>query len=161
MNWARLFGRWPLCARLRLRRRDTRAVLKLGRILIRRIAQTFDYRTVVPGYRACGSAYAEGMQNAALTVAHNVTRLRKARGWLQRDLSERLEPFGYRWSLATVSAAEKGRRAWTANELVALAEAFGVGIAELFESPSHCANCKGTPPVGFICQSCRARGDVA
>lgn len=94
------------------------------------------------------------VENTTLRVAHNVRRLRRVRRWTQGDFGARLEPFGFRWSLATLSAAEKGRRAWTANELAAVALAFGVGVAELFEPLSQCENCKGMPPKGFVCGSC-------
>lgn len=95
------------------------------------------------------------MENAALTVSQNVALLRRARGWTQEEFGMRIKPYvGAQWSRATVSAAEKGGRAWTANEVAAVAEIFGASVGELFELPDPCDTCNGIPPVGFICGSC-------
>lgn len=53
-----------------------------------------------------------------------------------------------------MSAAEKGRRAWTANEIAAFAEILEAEIGDLFAPPSACEVCGGTPPAGFVCGTC-------
>jgi transcriptional regulator with XRE-family HTH domain len=74
-------------------------------------------------------------------VAHNIRRARLERGWSQEALGSYLEPYlGRRWSVATVSAAERsvdgGRpRRFDANEIAALAVTFNLPIAYFFMPP--------------------------
>ena len=66
-------------------------------------------------------------------VARNMTRLRKARGWQQKDLAERLEArTGEKWPDYTISRAESGQRSFSVDELTALCRVFQVPIFELF-----------------------------
>lgn len=73
-------------------------------------------------------------------IGRNVRRLRGDRGWTQRELADRLSDWiGERWDVSTVSRAEAdpkhgkpARRAYTADEIVALALIFGVSLIELF-----------------------------
>jgi transcriptional regulator with XRE-family HTH domain len=75
-------------------------------------------------------------------VAHNLARFRKQRGLTQAETVELLEPFlGLRWSVASLSAAERsvdGKRIkeFNADELVALSRAFDVPLAFWFIPPS-------------------------
>lgn len=65
-----------------------------------------------------------------------ITEGREETGMTQADLGERLgELLGKPWSRQAVSAAEKGRRAFTAAELVALAVALGCSVEDLLEPP--------------------------
>lgn len=105
--------------------------------------------------------------SAAHNISRNVRRLRLARGWTQTEAIQRFgkvsgEP---KFSVVTWSAAErapetKRTKSWTANEIAALAETFGVPVGDLFEAQPPCRACDGQPPAGFTCNSCGA-GEVA
>jgi transcriptional regulator with XRE-family HTH domain len=98
---------------------------------------------------------------AAQTIGLNVARLRKAHGWSQTETGRRLSLLleGKPWSRQAMHTAERGQRAWTANEIAAAAELFRVTPGTLFESVT-CAVCRGFPPPGFVCIECGAK-DVA
>lgn len=65
-------------------------------------------------------------------IGLNVARLREAAGLSQAEVGARLGGYlGAPWSRQAVSAAEKGRRAFTAVELVSLALAFGTSLDQL------------------------------
>ena len=74
-------------------------------------------------------------------VAYNLARIRKARGLSQDQAADLLEPYiGARWSKAVYSAAERsydGKRVrqFTADDLVAMAKAFGVPVLYFFLPP--------------------------
>jgi hypothetical protein len=73
---------------------------------------------------------------AAETVSRNVRRLRWARGWTQEEAGQKFGAiYGEVWSNAMWSIGEQTggqrQRAWTANQLVALAELFGVAVGDL------------------------------
>jgi transcriptional regulator with XRE-family HTH domain len=76
-------------------------------------------------------------------VAYNLRRLRTERGWSQMDAAGRLAPFlGVVWTSANFSVAERhwpkeGQkvREFGADEIVAFAAVFGVGIDALFQPP--------------------------
>ncbi len=74
-------------------------------------------------------------------VAYNVARIRKQRGLTQDQTVELLTPFlGVRWSVASLSAAERsidGKRVkeFNADELIALSRAFDVPLAFWFTPP--------------------------
>jgi transcriptional regulator with XRE-family HTH domain len=79
--------------------------------------------------------------SASQLVAHNLTRIRKTRGWSQEQAAVRLEPYlGVRWSKAVYSAAERSYsskrvRQFTAAELAAFALAFEVPVVYFFMPP--------------------------
>lgn len=98
-----------------------------------------------------------GQLNAARTVSRNVRRLRRARGWTQEEAGQSFGAvYGETWSNAVWSASEQtdGRRqrAWTADQLAAVAELFGVTVGDLFAE--CCSKCGGEPPTGFTCNTC-------
>lgn len=69
-------------------------------------------------------------------IGENVARLRQQRDWNQRQLGEALElATGKRWERQAVWAAERGKRAWAAADLIGLAEVFDVAIGELMATP--------------------------
>lgn len=77
-------------------------------------------------------------------VSLNVRRIREERGWTQAQAGERLERVtGRPWSVATVSALERGwdrtgpERAFGVNELDVISQAFGVALLELLLPPSR------------------------
>ncbi|MBW3651610.1 MAG: helix-turn-helix domain-containing protein [Actinobacteria bacterium] len=84
-------------------------------------------------------------------VAHNLTRAREWKGWTQDETAEALEPYlGKRWSKASVSQAERsvaGRfiRNFDADEIVALARAFGLPIGWFFMPPAPWSDQLGVP----------------
>lgn len=81
---------------------------------------------------------------ANLVVAQNAFRLRKARGWTQAEVAERMTAqTGENWDFSMVSKAEwdpakewdsetNRRRRYSPDELVALASVFRVPMFELF-----------------------------
>ena len=74
-------------------------------------------------------------------VAYNLARARALRGWTQAEAAEWLKPYlGVRWSVASFSAAErsydgKKLREFTADEIVAFAQAFEQPILFFFTAP--------------------------
>lgn len=93
------------------------------------------------------------------TVALNMLRLRKVRGWRQRELAAKLG-----WKVTVVSTAERSASAkrirhFSVDDLVLIAGAFGVAPSDLLAAVLPCATCQGSPPTGFTCQECGAAGD--
>lgn len=84
-------------------------------------------------------------------VAANLRRLRQARGWTQVELGARLAPYrGRELCQASVSALERsvvGNRIcnFSANELVALAQAFDVPVLCLLAPPPGASITAGEP----------------
>lgn len=67
-------------------------------------------------------------------VARSVKRLRMERGWNQDELGAHVADYvEYPWTRQTVSDAENGRRAFTAEDVIALALTFDVPISALFQ----------------------------
>lgn len=65
------------------------------------------------------------------TVADNLARLRKVRGYSTRQLAGELERNGRSISASGITRMEKGERVVTADDLVALAAVFGVSPVSL------------------------------
>jgi len=75
-------------------------------------------------------------QNEALMAS--TKRLRKERGWTQAELAAR---WGVTPNIAVnLENCRKGRE-FSVNEAVALAEAFGVTLADLLAPPPACGAC--------------------
>ncbi len=70
--------------------------------------------------------------NPGKNVAANVRRLRKRRGLTAQALSDRLAELGCRMERSAVAQVERGGRRVYADELVALASALDVDLADLF-----------------------------
>ena len=74
-------------------------------------------------------------------VGYNLFCARRQRGWTQAQAAEALEPhLGVRWTVARVSAAERSVdgtriRLFTADDIVAFAQAFEVPISYFFVPP--------------------------
>lgn len=95
--------------------------------------------------------------SAAQTVSQNVRRLRRARGWTQKEAAQRFSAiYGEVWSNAVWSQSEQAdrerQRPWTADQLVAMAAMFEVTVGDLLAE--CCSQCGGTPPAGFTCNTC-------
>jgi transcriptional regulator with XRE-family HTH domain len=60
--------------------------------------------------------------------------LRQLRDWSQQDLVEKMRPYGYEWSQATVTRLEAATRPIRLNELADLAALYGVPVAQFLES---------------------------
>src|SRR6266508_6744302 len=79
--------------------------------------------------------------SANQVVAYNLARAREAKGWSQEEAGRRLEPhLGIAWSKATVSQAERSiapgkSRAFSADEIVAFADTFGLPVTWFFLPP--------------------------
>ena len=92
-------------------------------------------------------------QEKSAVVGANMRALRLRNGWTQAKLGELMG-----WPInATVCAAEGHRagrqRGFSAEEIMRLADIFGVSSRELTTS---CVNCGGRPPAGFACLTCGA-----
>jgi len=78
---------------------------------------------------------------ARVTVARNIRRLRQAAGWTQDEACERLAKHGHTWTRKAWSLAERSAddahraRAFTADEVAALAAVFEVSPGDLFDAP--------------------------
>ena len=87
--------------------------------------------------------------SANQVVAYNLARAREARGWTQEEAGRRLEPhLGVAWSKATFSQAERSidpgkSRAFSADEIVAFADTFGLPVTWFFLPPPP--GTEGTP----------------
>lgn len=69
-------------------------------------------------------------------IGERVRVQREARGWTQAKLGELVgSQLGQEWPRQAISAAEKGKRAFTAAELVTFAHVLGVGIGHLLTPP--------------------------
>lgn len=69
-------------------------------------------------------------------IGHNMLQVREDRGMSQAQLGEALVAYlGKSWSRQAVSAAEKGRRAFTAAELLALAHVLETTLYRLMTPP--------------------------
>ena len=66
-----------------------------------------------------------------VVVAENVARLRKERGWTQKQLAWELEIYGLPWTRATIAQVETGRRVVGFAEAIAVAAALDVGLEDL------------------------------
>lgn len=70
----------------------------------------------------------------SVRVAANMAALREARGWTRPQLSREMALAGYEMSDKTIFTIERGappQRLFTIDEVVALAEVFGVSVAYL------------------------------
>lgn len=69
-------------------------------------------------------------------IGINAQNARKGSGLHQSALAERLNQLsGKPWTLSAVSEAERGRRTWTADDVVLFARALGLSPADLFGIP--------------------------
>jgi transcriptional regulator with XRE-family HTH domain len=72
--------------------------------------------------------------SANQVVAYNLAQAREAKGWSQEEAGRQLEPhLGVAWSKATFSQAERAidpgkSRAFSADELIAFADTFGLPV---------------------------------
>jgi len=92
------------------------------------------------------------------TVAVNMLRLRKVRGWTQEELGNLIG-----WGKSVVSTAERSAsakriRQFSVDDLVLIAGAFSVAPSDLLAPVLPCATCQDSPPAGFACQDCGAAG---
>lgn len=95
--------------------------------------------------------------SAAESVSANVGRMRRACGWTQAEAAERFSailgaPFTRDAWMHAERPGKPRQRSWTVNELVAVAELFGVAVGELIVN--NCSRCQGAPPAGFTCRRC-------
>jgi transcriptional regulator with XRE-family HTH domain len=67
-------------------------------------------------------------------VGRQVRLLRQGRGWSQLDVAEKMRPYGYKWSQATVTRLESATRPIRVNELTDLAMLFGVPVTQFLDS---------------------------
>jgi len=69
-------------------------------------------------------------------IGINAQNARKGSGLHQSALAEHLNQLsGKPWTLSAVSEAERGRRTWTADDVVLFARALGLSPADLFRIP--------------------------
>ncbi len=75
----------------------------------------------------------DGVTTIEQIIGARVAQLRAEHGMTQVELGRRLEPYtGLAWSRQNLRNAEVGNRAWSANDVLAVAMVFGVTVAELF-----------------------------
>ena len=87
-------------------------------------------------------------------IAANLKALRLARGMTADQLAAAVTDAGANWCQPTVSKIERGSRAVTVDELVALAAALKLTHPwDLTDAPT-CAVCNNQPPPGFRCTTC-------
>jgi transcriptional regulator with XRE-family HTH domain len=86
-------------------------------------------------------------------LAENIRRIRTMRAWTYVDLAARLAAAGRPIPVLGLRRLEDGKRRADADDLVALAAVFGVGVQQLLDAPS-CADCGSAPPAGYTCNTC-------
>ncbi|GAB2837398.1 helix-turn-helix domain-containing protein [Microbacterium insulae] len=70
-------------------------------------------------------------------IGQNVKRERRGIGMQQDAFAERLAALsGRAWTISAVSEAERGKRTWTADDVVLFARALALRPADLFSIPS-------------------------
>ena len=72
-----------------------------------------------------------GVPTPEQLAGRHLRLLRLQRGWSQQDVMERMRPYGYQWSHATVTRLEAATRPLRLNELADLALVFEVPLREL------------------------------
>ncbi|HEY6114638.1 MAG TPA: helix-turn-helix transcriptional regulator [Candidatus Dormibacteraeota bacterium] len=95
---------------------------------------------------------------AGNNVRRNVRRLREQGGWSYRDMEERLARAGRVIPTLGLSAIDAGERRVDVDDLVALAQVFGLDVEDLLRPPPGCETCHGAPPSGFMCLECETSG---
>lgn len=91
----------------------------------------------------------------------NMRRYRTAFGWSREDLAQRMDVAVTVIVDAERTGGQRKPRVLGINDVVALARAFGVSVDDMIAQPGPCLTCDGTPPRGFTCQSCGAKGKPA
>lgn len=82
-------------------------------------------------------------------IGERVRAQREERGWTQTKLGERVgSHLGQDWSRQAISAAEKGKRAFTAAELVTFAHVLGVSVSYLLTPPPGVDVIEMAPGIG-------------
>ena len=100
--------------------------------------------------------------SVSLTVANNITVLRRQLGWRLQDVSKRTVAAGKCVGVSTLSRIENARDGHrtvviSVDDLVALAAAFETTPeALLAERRVSCTACLDSPPKGFQCCACGA-----
>jgi transcriptional regulator with XRE-family HTH domain len=79
-------------------------------------------------------AATENVPRPEQIVARHIRLLRQGRGWSQQEVAEKMRPYGYEWSQATVTRLESATRPIRLNELADLATLFGVPVTQFLES---------------------------
>lgn len=105
------------------------------------------------------------MPTASDIVGARVRDLRKRCRWNMDELAERCARAGRPELTANaLYFLESGRRKdgdrtrnITVDELLVLADVFGLKVDDLLPgSPDDCRRCHGTPPFGYMCNTCGA-----
>ena len=104
-----------------------------------------------------GIEKAKRIGSVGRAVAANVRHLRTAQGISTARLSKMLGEHGRPIQATGITRIEGLYRAVDADDLVALADIFGVSPAEML-TPFRCKACNGEPPAGFSCRICGADG---
>ena len=88
-------------------------------------------------------------------LRENIGRMRKAKRLTYTALSNELAAAGRPIPILGLRRIETGDRRVDVDDLVAVAEIFGVSLSDLLD-PALCQVCAGVPPVGLSCKSCDA-----
>ena len=89
-------------------------------------------------------------------VRQNVRTLREQRKMTYVELTETLDTLGRPIPVLGLRRLEAGERRVDVDDLIALAEVFGVTPSVLLEPLPGCGTCHGAPPPGFVCATCGA-----
>lgn len=102
----------------------------------------------------------ERKTDVSAAMIARIRRLRNARGWSERQLAEAMTAAGYPVTRSTLANWTRNTNpAVTADQIAAIATAFGIAIGELF-GIGWCNFCLGSPPAGFTCSTCGAKTDT-
>jgi len=80
-----------------------------------------------------GTPPPDGVMTVAEVIGDRIRHYRHRRGWRQLDLMGALADLGLSWTRQTITYVENGARSLTATELVAVALALRVSVAELLD----------------------------
>jgi transcriptional regulator with XRE-family HTH domain len=95
------------------------------------------------------------LEGALDNLGRRLSELRRAKGWTQAQLAERLGV-----TLRDYQAVEGGRRNVTMRTVVSLAAAFGVDVRALFEEPASRAERRRGRPKSNDATSLRAASPI-
>lgn len=92
-------------------------------------------------------------------VVRRARQLRTWRGMSAADLAAKMSELGLSTTRNTITNAENGRlRYLSIDQVLIMATALDVTIADLIYGPSACPNCGDDPNHGYRCMTCGRAG---
>ena len=90
-------------------------------------------------HRSHAPAAADGHPDPEVQAGRALRRLRRARGWSQEEVAQRMKAYSYDFHQTTVAKIEAAQRPIRVRELADLAALYGVEVHELIYPPIQAA----------------------